>query len=1032
MMNQQTCQVLYAKFNSTRSPAFRVTTEICEDANGLFVRKRAGEDAAKAHLASIHKNGDTLEDYYRSIRVIPSEFTGKELRFPFINGQTLAEQIDISHFDKEQFIAQVNEKLESVLSIQEKYVVPFRQTAEFESVFGMVELQGVQALNPANIDSVFTNFVENETGIYCIDYEWTCHFPVPVAFIRYRILLYLYVNQAHSILKQIPLNEMLGWFGFSDDECDLYWRMDDHFQQYVHGHARQYIYTNRYRKQDLPIDQLDQQIQARDSQLTVQASAIHHKDIHIGNLENLVGGLRKEVADKDNHIENLEKMTRDLQSQTINLQQQIIELQKLVFDKETHINNLENLAGDLKHDNAAKDAHIQTIEAQIEALRKQVFDKETHIRNLENLIGQLQSQAAEKDGVIRNQQTRIQQLTLDYETISNAFFWRVTKPARAVLDATKSLARKNENVYLLLRSIKDTLKGGFGYAREKRNAYFIEKNRIQATSNIVSEEELERQRSVKFDRSITFSILVPLYNTPIEFLTQMIRSVQNQTYGKWELCLADGSDAEHGEVRKYCADAARADKRIKYKKLRENKGISENTNECLRMSTGEYIVLFDHDDLLHPSALYENMKVICAEGADFIYSDENTFHVDPSDAYCPHFKPDYAPDTLRSYNYICHLTVFQRGLLEKAGGGFRKQFDGSQDYDMVLRLTEQAQHIAHIPKILYYWRGHEGSVASNISAKAYTVDAAKAALTEHLKRIGLKGKVLDSSVPSTYRIQYDIDGTPLISIVIPNMDHISDLKKCIDSITEKSTWHNWEIIIVENNSRNAETFEYYRSLEGRPEIRVVTWKGPFNFSGICNYGARAAKGDYILLLNNDIEVITPGWLEQMLMFAQRSDVGAVGAMLYYPDETIQHAGVIVGLGGVAGHSHKYFPRGHVGYSYRLTLAQNLSAVTAACCLIPRRVWEQINGLDESFEVAFNDVDMCLRIRKAGYLIVWTPYAELYHYESKSRGQEDTPDKKQRFQGEIDRMQERWHDVFMTGDPYYNPNLTLDREDFSFR
>jgi GT2 family glycosyltransferase len=301
-----------------------------------------------------------------------------------------------------------------------------------------------------------------------------------------------------------------------------------------------------------------------------------------------------------------------------------------------------------------------------------------------------------------------------------------------------------------------------------------------------------------------------------------------------------------------------------------------------------------------------------------------------------------------------------------------------------------------------------------------------------LDRIGLEGTVENSKIPSTYRIRYAIKGSPLVSIVIPNMDHVDDLKKCIDSIVGLSTWKNWEIIVVENNSRNTETFEYYRSIESDPRIQIVTWEGGFNFSAICNFGAKAAKGDYILLLNNDIQVITPDWLEQMLMFAQRSDVGAVGAMLYYPDDTIQHAGVIIGLGGVAGHSHKYFPRGHCGYSYRLTLAQNLSAVTAACCMISRPVWEQVDGLDDSFAVAFNDVDLCLRIRKAGYLIVWTPYAELYHFESKSRGLENTPEKVKRFNSEIDHMKERWGEFIANGDPYYNPNLTLDREDFSLR
>ena len=531
-----------------------------------------------------------------------------------------------------------------------------------------------------------------------------------------------------------------------------------------------------------------------------------------------------------------------------------------------------------------------------------------------------------------------------------------------------------------------------------------------------------------------FSILTPLYNTPEVFLREMIESVLAQTYEDWELCLADGSDDSHAYVecvvREYMARDNRSRPRIVYKRLAENKGISENTNACLAMASGDYIGLLDHDDILHPEALYFYAKEILKRGADFIYSDENIFQETINDTNNMHFKPDFSPDSLRSVNYICHLTVFSRKLYEQVGG-FKKEFDGSQDYDMVLRLTEKAQHIVHIPKILYYWRAHAQSTARGVHAKDYCIDAAKRALAEHLKRVGLKGTVGDAALPSRYRMKYEIEGEPLISIIIPNKDNIETLKRCIDSILLRSSCQNFEIIVVENNSEQQSTFQYYETLTDE-RIRVVRWEGEFNYPAINNFGATFAKGEYILLLNNDTEVIAPDWLQEMLMFAQRKDVGAVGAKLYYPDDTVQHAGVIVGLGGVAGHSHKHFPKKSPGYFGRLVLVQNLSAVTAACMMMPKKVFDEVGGLNEAYKVAFNDVDLCMKIRKVGYLIVYTPYAELYHYESVSRGYEDTPEKIARFNREIRRFKDLWGDELAKGDPYYNPNLTLIREDFSLR
>lgn len=607
---------------------------------------------------------------------------------------------------------------------------------------------------------------------------------------------------------------------------------------------------------------------------------------------------------------------------------------------------------------------------------------------------------------------------------------KAVSPLRRVTALIKRLAIGRTLVYLKKNGLRATvyrvLKGAGPMPVDKRKLKKIAKDYY------ISAQRREQEENAQFPKDIKFSVLVPLYNTPESFLKAMIESVQAQTYKNWELCLANGSDSEHSFVGEICKKYADGDKRIKYEKLEKNLGISENTNACIRMATGEYIALFDHDDLLHPSALYEVMRAICEHGADFIYTDENTFSEEPRDAYNPHFKPDFSPDTLRSYNYICHLSVFSRELLDSVGY-FRSEYDGSQDYDLILRLTEKAKKVFHIRKILYYWRAHKNSVAQDVGAKPYTVTAAKKALAAHLERCGLKGEVLDSSVPTTYHIKYEIDGNPLISVIIPNKDHTDDLDICLKSLYEKSSYKNFEVIIVENNSTEKETFEYYEALtQKHGNIKIVTWEGNFNYSAINNFGVNYAKGEYILLLNNDVEIINGNCLEEMLMFAQRKDVGAVGAKLYYSDDTVQHAGVILGLGGTAGHAHKHFGRSHPGYMARASIAQNLTACTAACLMMRRDVFDEVGGLDEEFEVAFNDVDLCMKIRKKGYLVVFTPYAELYHYESKSRGNDSTPEKLERFRGEIDRFKEKWQKQLDDGDPYYNPNLTLTRDDFSLK
>ena len=542
-------------------------------------------------------------------------------------------------------------------------------------------------------------------------------------------------------------------------------------------------------------------------------------------------------------------------------------------------------------------------------------------------------------------------------------------------------------------------------------------------------EELEKQKNEKWKRKPLISIVVPVYNTPQVFLRQMIESVQNQSYSEWELCIGNASP-ENKEMKKILEEY-KNDARIKEVEIPENKGISQNTNRAMEIASGELIGLLDHDDLLAPNALYEIAKAVNEHpDAEVIYTDEDKVTSDLKEHFQPHLKPDFNLDLLRSNNYICHFFVASRDLIKRVGG-FRPEFNGAQDYDLILRCTEQAKQIVHIPKILYHWRVHKASTADNPASKMYAFDAGKRAIEEHLVRCRTKGTVQHTKDLGFYRVKYEVCGEPLVSIIIPNKDQSEALKKCLDSIREKTSYRNYEIIIVENNSEEPETFAFYKKIAGE-KIKIVTWEGEFNYSAINNFGVRHARGDYLLLLNNDVEIINGDWLTEMLSHCQRKEVGIVGAKLYYPDNTIQHAGIIIGIGGVAGSVFVGLPRAFSGYLHKASIQLDLSAVTAACMLVKRSVFEQVGGLEEKLKVAFNDVDFCLRVREKGYLVVYDPYAELYHYESKTRGAEDTKEKIRRFQTEIEYMRSHWIGLLKKGDPYYNCNLSLTKWDYSLK
>lgn len=580
----------------------------------------------------------------------------------------------------------------------------------------------------------------------------------------------------------------------------------------------------------------------------------------------------------------------------------------------------------------------------------------------------------------------------------------------------------------------------------------------------ITEMQAEKQREdvQRWNSRPLFSICVPLYRTPEACLRRLIESVQAQTYDNWELCFADGTDG--GSVEALVKEYQETDERIYYHHLTENLGIAENTNAAFSLAKGEWIGLLDHDDCLAEDALYE---VLAAAGVgpakaslvrnygraywvknkkvEAVYTDEDKIDEDEKEHFQPHFKPDFNVDLLRSNNYITHFFAVKREIVEKVGG-FSGEYEGAQDYDFIFRCTAQAHRVAHVPRILYHWRISKDSTADNPASKEYAFEAGRRAIEAHLERVGERAEVSQRMDLGFYRVRYPVQGNPKVSILIPNKDEADTLDACLASV-ERSIYQNYQIIIIENNSTQPETFAFYEKLTGQQyesgktlqgelengcEVKIVTYEGDFNFSAINNFGASHADGEYLVLLNNDIELLTEDWLEEMLGNCQRKDVGIVGARLEYPDKTIQHAGIVVGMGGVAGNLFVGMKAERSGYLHKASIQLNYSAVTAACMMVSAEIYKQVGGFTEELAVAFNDVDFCLKVRKAGYLVVYDPEVRAIHYESKSRGAEDSQKKQKRFEGEIAYMQEHWAEILKEGDPYYNPNLSLNKTNYALK
>lgn len=724
----------------------------------------------------------------------------------------------------------------------------------------------------------------------------------------------------------------------------------------------------------------------RDQSKVIQDMNIHIKNFikEISEQKKSIDHLRKESGDKDIHIQNYKNELYETKSLMLNLKKQI-------QDQEIHLQNY-------KKDVERNEDQIQTLNQDIQKQKKQIYDKDVHIRNLETNM----------DLILRSKVWRLA------DFFRRVFYMKILKVFPALQKAMLTITREGFGSFWQKAKKRKTMRGKDLYD-------------IWIENNSLTEETLNKMKeeSKQFPYRPKISIIMPVYNVEETWLEKAINSVLNQLYDNWELCIADDASTKK-HVKKILLKYKNNEK-IKIKFLGKNRGISEASNEALSVATGEYVAFLDNDDELSQDALYENIKLLNQHPeADLIYSDEDKL-TPQGQRIEPYFKPEWSPDLFFSYNYICHFVVYRKKIIDKING-FRKGFEGSQDYDLLLRFTEKTDNIFHIPKVLYHWRQVEGSTATVHKEKITHFENTMKALQEALARQKIAGVVekgINFDQFESYRVKRKIKGSPFISIVIPMKDMISFLQRNLKSIEEKTDYTNFEIVIVDNNSTEKETHDYFDRIRGKENIRIIKYKDEFNFSKINNFAVGQAKGEHILFLNNDIEVISKGWLSAMLEHSIRKEVGGVGAKLVFPNNTIQHAGTVLGLGGVAGHSHKHFPVESNGYFGALNTIRNYSAVTAACMMTRKKVFEEVGGFDEiKFSVAFNDVDLCMKIREKGYLIIYTPYAALYHYESTSRGYDLNPD-------EIMAMKNRWGKTLFS-DPYYNPNLTLDSEDFKFK
>mgnify|MGYP002622889697 CR=1 FL=1 len=993
--------IIYSKYSNDRSPQYMIATDIIEENSDRIVRKRAINPLAEKHVMMMKDYYKKLSHFFDGTRFVANTIVGEGkdyLDFEYVKGkgleQCLDELLDAGEYD--QMIDVIQSFFDELERIADK---EYQSSDVFEHYFGNEELEGYSCISVGDVDLIFQNVIVNDKGQWnVIDYEWTVNCNIPVKYLEYRaIFLYIYGRSNRSKLIDKNLFEV---FGITKHEEDTFARMEEHFQKVIKdGHMNLGDY---YQYMGMP---------SINSQVMFEINARSYMEVYFdcgkgfndnkklfsdSNVKIILPNNLKALCIVPAPFDCLVQICdiSDDRGNSIPYSADGVEMSEntYLFQADSKYIVIENIAKDVSYINVALEVSELTFEEKHDLL---------YLRSVNDSIS-----------------------------------WKITKPLRTAGDGARRLTVENKTAFVVKSGMKYLLHNGIrSTVRRTIELYGQSKNVLKEEDFRLSAEQINYQKNYEFDYKPFISVLVPLYNTPEKFLKEMIDSVVTQTYSNWELCLADGSDDEHSFVGDICKEYSDKDNRIVYKHLEENLGISDNTNACMKMATGDYIGLFDHDDLLTQDALFE-VVIRLNEDRDIgaLYTDEDKYLYDSrkkSGTYVqPHFKPDYNPDLLRSCNYICHFFVVKKSIADEVGG-FRKEFDGSQDFDFIFRCVEKAGKVVHIPKILYHWRIHANSTAASPENKMYCYEAGRHAIEEHLKRNNIDAEVTITDNLGYYRVKYPLIDKPLVSIIIVNKDERKVLQKCIESVISKSTYKNYEIIVIDNNSEADDIKEYYNGIANAKNISVEYWDKEDNISQIINHGVKIAKGDYILLLDNHAEVISEDWIEEMLSNCLRNDVGIVGAKILYKNNTIRHCGKVIGLGGIAGNAYAGQDANYLGYSGRALAHQNLSAVSASCMMVSKKTYENVGGFEEKLPLEYNDVDFCLKTREAGKLIVMNPDVKLFYNGAK---EEDEKISKQNnnHAKEVSYMLERWSDILEVGDPYYNKNLTLIRGDFSMK
>lgn len=1008
-------KLVYSKFSNERNKAFDIRTDILMDENKVkSVRKSACYEEGQTHVHNIKIWYARLSEIFENTKVSINRcvLTEEGVELEFLEGHTLDEELHQlwRAGQKKKAMAYLGEYIEIIRS---SAVLPFSLSPEFERLFGTRELPGKMFSMPVtDLDMVLDNIIVGE-GWNLIDYEWTFDFPIPVNYVIFRIIHYFLHGNA-----DLSKEDFIPYYlehGLTTEEVYLYLDMEKSFQEYVvsnHVPIRELYSSISHGFIDLRGDGFGINYHPR----TKFDSTLYYTNDEAFREENSVH--EKLYLDKEGNFTITFEVPEDVKIKKLRfdpLEREIchVVLTKVISESVLH---MVPMNGERHED---KDTFLDLdpayiIDGNFEEFRTVTFQGRLTIINMQEMLETIQSQStelAQLRSLKRHYQQRSEELEQELNALRNTKGFQAIEKIRTARNYAKFKARQ-----MTPPKMAETVLVKTPYQK------WFEKNRA-------SEEELEIQRKHRFIYEPVISILVPTYNTPINYLDEMVASVKAQTYPKWQLCIADGSCGNR-ELELKLQSYAREDSRIKYVLLDRNGGISENTNGAVPLADGDYISLLDHDDVLAPNTLCEVVQALQGERTDIVYTDEDKVNADLTIHSDPNLKPDFSLDLLRSHNYITHFFVVRSSIFHKVGG-FRKEFDGAQDYDLMFRCIEKSKVIKHIPKILYYWRMHSKSTAENPESKLYAYESGRKAIEEHLIRCGCEAEVEIMDLWGMYHVKYHTPGNPLVSVIIPNKDHREDLNLCIRSVMENSSYRNLEFIIVENNSEEKETFENYQELKREYEnVQVITWKEAFNYSGINNFGVQHAKGEYLLFLNNDTELVNPHGIREMVGCCMRPEVGCVGAKLLFKDDTVQHAGIVLGFGGFAGHVFSGIGKDDLGFMMRPRINCNYSAVTAACMMVRRKVFQELGGFNEEYAVALNDVEFCMKVRQKSYLIVYNAFSIWHHYESKSRGYEDTPEKKERFQKEVEKFRGVWGEVVDAGDPYYNKNFSVKRAPFT--